>query len=230
MWEKMNSRRPWIIGHRGAKGEAPENTLKSFRRALQAGVDFIECDLRLSREGIPVVVHDAEVEISPGKREKVKNLTWEELKSLDVGEGERIPCLREVITLSQGKTGVIVEIKDPQAWEVIKEEISGPGILIASFHTEVIERVFPASKRILLIRRREKLYEADRLQPEFVGLPHPLVEEEVMRWAEARSIKILAWTVNEEKDLERMLEIGVPAIATDYPTYFMEVLRKRGLL
>ena len=105
------SGRPLIGGHRGNPAELPENTLGSFRSAIELGVDMVECDVHLSSDGELVVIHDHTVDRTTGGHGLVRDLTAAELRELDAGGGERIPLLDEVLELVAGRTGLAIEIK-----------------------------------------------------------------------------------------------------------------------
>lgn len=100
-----------IIGHRGAAGYEPENTLLSFRKAIDLGVDWIEFDLHRSADGYLVVIHDDTVDRTTDGHGKVSDMTLEELKKLDAGKGQQIPTFQEVIDLARGRVKMIPEIK-----------------------------------------------------------------------------------------------------------------------
>ena len=104
-----------IMGHRGAKAYEPENTLRSIRRALELGVDAVEIDIHLSRDGRLVVIHDATVDRTTDGKGRVADLTWEELRRLDAGLGEAVPSLEEVTALVHGRAHLFIELKDRQA-------------------------------------------------------------------------------------------------------------------
>ena len=103
--------RPLLGGHRGNPAEHPENTLRSFRSAISAGCDLIECDVHLSSDGRLVVIHDHTLDRTTNGTGLVRDLTAAELRKLDAGQGERIPLLQEVIELAIGKVGLVIEIK-----------------------------------------------------------------------------------------------------------------------
>ena len=91
-----------IMGHRGAPAEEPENTLRSFRRALDLGVAAVELDVQLTRDGRLAVIHDETLDRTTNGRGLVKDFTLAELQKLDAGQGEPIPALEEVLELVQG--------------------------------------------------------------------------------------------------------------------------------
>jgi len=100
-----------IGGHRGNPAEHPENTMRSFRSAIAAGCDLIECDVHLSSDGRLVVIHDHTLERTTNGAGLVGEKTASELRRLDAGHGERIPLLQEVVELAIGKVGLVIEIK-----------------------------------------------------------------------------------------------------------------------
>ena len=134
--------RPRIVAHRGASHDAPENTLAAFRRAWQAGVECVELDVHLSRDGVPVIIHDSDTKRTTGKAGKVADQTLAELRALDAGSwkspafaGEKIPTLAEALaTIPSGRT-MFVEIKTgvetvPAVAKVVREA-TPPGAKIA---------------------------------------------------------------------------------------------------
>lgn len=98
-------------GHRGNPAQHPENTIRSFRSAISAGCDLIECDVHLSSDGRLVVIHDHTLERTTNGKGLVRDLSAAELRRLDAGEGEHIPLLQEVVELAIGKVGLVIEIK-----------------------------------------------------------------------------------------------------------------------
>ncbi len=100
-----------IVGHRGAAGYEPENTLLSFQKAIEIGVDWIELDVHRSSDGHLMVIHDDTVDRTTRGHGKVSEMTLAELKKLDAGKGQKIPTLQEAIDFMKGKVRVIIEIK-----------------------------------------------------------------------------------------------------------------------
>lgn len=143
-----------VVGHRGFSAEEPENTMRSFKRAADAGCDLVELDVHLSRDGVPVVIHDETLERTTDGRGRVHARTVDELRRLDAGRGERIPILEEVIEWAEtGSVGLSIEIKQPAAhlgrapYEGIEERtldlvrrsrIAGRGILHSFHHPSVL--------------------------------------------------------------------------------------------
>src|SRR5215467_6065562 len=103
--------RPLVGGHRGNPAENPENTMRSFRSAIAAGCDLIECDVHLSSDGELVVIHDHTLERTTNGQGMVFQHTLAALRELDAGNGERVPVLAEVCELARSRVGLCVEVK-----------------------------------------------------------------------------------------------------------------------
>lgn len=102
------------VAHRGLSAEEPENTMRSFKRAVEVGCDLIELDVHLSRDGIPVVIHDDALDRTTTGRGRVASHDWAELRELDAGRGERVPSLEEVVEwAAAGRVSLSIEIKQP---------------------------------------------------------------------------------------------------------------------
>src|SRR6476660_8151331 len=99
------------VAHRGASAYEPENTLLSFRRAIELGADMSEIDLHLSKDGALIVMHDYSVDETTDGHGEIKEMTLEQIKALDAGKGERVPVLQEVIDLVRGRNGLYIELK-----------------------------------------------------------------------------------------------------------------------
>ncbi|CAN5358250.1 glycerophosphodiester phosphodiesterase [soil metagenome] len=153
--DAMNPK-PLIIAHRGASGSAPENTLSSFKKAIDVGVDFVELDIHLSKDGELIVIHDATLDRTTTGKGPVQDKTLAELQQLDAGswygeafKNEPLPTLRQVLELVNGQTKVLIEIKSPKdglykgieqkTLDLIKELNAYSWCEMQSFHPEVVE-------------------------------------------------------------------------------------------
>jgi len=139
------------MGHRGAKAYEPENTLRSVRKALDLGVQAVEIDIHLSRDGRLIVIHDATVDRTTNGKGRVSDLSWEELRPLDAGLGEPLPGLEEVVALVRGRVHLFIELKDPQAVEPLAAFFSTHD-LFAEAH--VISFWHPSLKKLRQIEPR----------------------------------------------------------------------------
>src|SRR5947208_876598 len=123
------SRRMIRVGHRGAAAYAPDNTVASFLRALEIGVDMIETDVRVSRDGELVLAHDDE--LGPkGRRLSVAKSDWAELRELDLGQGERPLILEEAFEIVRGRCGLMIDLKGEEFEELLVRTIQRSGLLM----------------------------------------------------------------------------------------------------
>jgi len=146
-----------IIAHRGLSGRYPENTLLAFWKALEAGMDGIETDLRLSADREIVLFHDNDLTRITGAKGRVETSTLQELKTLDVGEGERIPTLDELLMLVDGRSTLILEIKySPDTYDqlcrIVAQKITGKyeWIEVSCFEDRVLELMHRLNSRVRL--------------------------------------------------------------------------------
>ena len=100
------------VGHRGARAYEPENTLRSFKRAIELGVNAVELDIRRTKDGEVVVIHDAKVDKTKNGKGLVSELTLEEIKQLVTEKGERIPTLEEALDFLDKKVKILIELKE----------------------------------------------------------------------------------------------------------------------
>lgn len=133
---------PWIIAHRGASEEEPENTLRAFARAIELEADMVELDVHLSRDGHLVVIHDARVDKTTDGAGEVAALALAELRAFDAGKGERIPTLEEVFELVRGRAAVYVELKgvgtSGPAVQAVRRHGVEDEVIVGSFHPEMV--------------------------------------------------------------------------------------------
>jgi glycerophosphoryl diester phosphodiesterase len=133
--------RPKVIAHRGAAGLHPENTMAAFAAALETGADGLECDVQVSADGRPVVIHDSTVDRTTNGSGAVSGLTLEELRRLDAGGGEKIPTMAELLEMCRGRTLLTIEFKTLEGISPTLR-LLGPGaddwIVLCSFLPEAV--------------------------------------------------------------------------------------------
>lgn len=193
-----------IIAHRGASIECHENTLEAFRVAMQIGADYFECDVHLSKDGIPVVIHDDEIQ-----GHKVEELLCEELKEHDV------PTLEEVLSLGHP---VMVELK-PQNRQLVKDAVKltrGKRIKLGSKDAKVMEWVEMDGEGLEHIEIVETMDEVtghtDHLAVDVQMLTKAYVDQ-----LKENGHKIWVWTVNDLEKARELIEWGVDGLITDDP-------------
>lgn len=224
---------PLVIGHRGSSGRFPENTLLAFQRAIDAGADALEFDVRISADQIPVVIHDGSLDRMAGRTGLVADLSARELTAVDVGLGERIPTLVDVLE-SFPTVPVLIDIKEARASEpavrVVKAAGAGTRVLGGSFihralmpfrragietaGSRVEAGLFWSTARVGFPPFRVK-YRAFSL-PEWSGRAH-VVDERFLRVARRCSIPVHVWSVDDPSEAVRLWGIGVTGIITNCP-------------
>ncbi|WSA96916.1 glycerophosphodiester phosphodiesterase family protein [Streptomyces sp. NBC_01795] len=221
------------VGHRGVMGVEPENTLRSFVRAEREGLDVLELDLHLSKDGELVVMHDADVARTTDGSGPIGDFTLAELRELDAGEGERVPVFDEVVDAVSSP--LQAEIKDRAAAQVLARTIEKRGlherVTVISFHAEALRETrehLPDIPLVLVAGRSSPTApeRAEELGAGMISLELEHVDEDVVQRAHARGIKVISWTVNTDEDLARARGLGLDGVVTDMP----EISRAVGAL
>ncbi|MFJ2720421.1 glycerophosphodiester phosphodiesterase [Streptomyces sp. NPDC087437] len=212
------------IGHRGVMGVEPENTLRSFVAAQQAGLDVIELDLHLSKDGALVVMHDDKVDRTTDGSGSIADKTLAELRSLDAGRGERIPLFEEV--LDAVRSPLQAEIKDVAAAralaEVLHERDLVSRVEVSSFHDEAIAeiaRLVPGVRTALVADRygSEVVERATAAGAATVCLNIRQLTLEIVEHARKADLRIIGWVVNTLDHLRLVRALELDGATTDYP-------------
>ncbi|MFI1471895.1 glycerophosphodiester phosphodiesterase [Streptomyces wuyuanensis] len=212
------------IGHRGVMGVEPENTLRSFVRAERAGMDAIELDLHLSKDGALVVMHDADVDRTTDGTGPIAEKTLAELRELDAGQGERIPVFEEV--LDAVSAPLQVEIKDAAAARVLADVMVKRDLVerieVTSFQDDAVREItaLVPGVRTGLIASRWGSDIVERAQA--VGAPtlalniRRLTLETVER-AHDVGLRVIGWVVNTQDHLRLVRALELDGATTDFP-------------
>jgi glycerophosphoryl diester phosphodiesterase len=240
-----------VMAHRGFSGAAPENTLASFKKAIDIGTDVIELDIQFSKDGYLVVFHDDTLERTTRKIGKVAGLTLQELKGLDAGSwfgpsfaGERIPTLTEVLELTRGRVLLNIEIKKggqgpysiielaDRALDEIKKAKMEDRILFSSFDATAVARILEKDGRIpaALISRNPwnspfDVMEGNRFP--ILNCRKDTLHAVNLKRARQEGVRIGVWAVNTEEEMERFVSMEVDAIITDHPDRLIQMLQKK---
>jgi len=222
-----------VTGHRGAAGLEPENTLRSVRRALDLGVDQVEVDVHLTRDGRLVVIHDETVDRTTDGQGRVGGLTFEEVRRLDAGKEERVPTLQEVLGLTLGRVVLHVELKGPgtagPVVRAVERNKAERWVVITSFRHEMLEevrRLNPSlgTGAIFSKPKNDPCQEAIDVGARSVLMNYRHVDADLVRRAHERGLKIEAWNPDTEEEMRRMIDLGVDAICTNRPDILLQVL------
>ena len=234
-----------IYGHRGAKGEAPENTLASFRHCLEAGVSRCELDLHLSRDGELMVIHDSTLKRTTGRRGKVAQHNAEELVDFDAREGgpgwpqpcpiPRLAQLFEECPFDHWQLEVksASRVRAARTVLAIRGLVQHYGLLdritVTSSSREVLralQRHAPELSRGLVAEYAwlDPLKVARHYGCEMLALNWTLCTPERLLKAQKQGLHVSVWTVNEAALMRRLADFGVDSLITDYPTLARQTL------
>jgi glycerophosphoryl diester phosphodiesterase len=235
----MTERTYLRIGHRGAAGTRPEHTRAAFERAMEVGVDMIELDVQLTRDGRLVVLHDRELGRTVRGSGLVRDHRFEELQGLDAGSwlgpayaSEPVLSLDDVLDLTAGRAELNVEIKSPEPdWEdtavVLTDLLKARGRLnstiVSCFETGALHRVRHrgASTGLGVLWQTTDLNAVWRAAADLRARSvHPhwsLVDAGLVAAAHARGLMLITWTVNEPDLMHHLIQLGVDGIISDFP-------------
>ncbi len=239
--------KPLLFGHRGARGLAPENTITSFSIAISYGVDGVELDVHLSKDGHVIVMHDDKVDRTTDGKGYIKDLTLNEIKSLDAGskfsqrfKGEKVPTLEEVFESFKDKILYKVEIKhsseiypgiEKKVVDIIKRYNLQKKVQIISFDFDslkIVKELDPTISVGIIIEGRPLWYIdiAKKLGAEWIHAFYGLVySSKDIEGAHAHGIKVGVWTLNDEQSINAFCKMGVDDITSDYPNELVRLCK-----
>jgi glycerophosphoryl diester phosphodiesterase len=215
--------RPNVIAHRGASGYEYENSRAAFRRAVMLDADGVELDVHATRDGTIVVHHDPEL---PGCG-PIADMTLQEVRQVRIRNGETLPLLQEVLDLL-GDYDVWVEVKGllPEHDEALFAVLDGgpaPGrYAVHSFDHRIVRRLGerrPALRRGILLSAYldDPIGALNAVGATTLWQEWQQVDQDLVRRIHGAGAKIIAWTVNEIGDLERLMRLGVDGLCGNYP-------------
>lgn len=209
-------KKAWIIGHRGIAG-SPENSMEGFERALEAGVNAIELDVRQSGDGQLVVIHGAVV-----GEHAVKTTPYETFKVAP--EGYEVPLLEDVLKKFGKKIFLDIELKhegfEAEAVELIKKYTKPEKTMVSAFDTKSLTTVHELLPELQLgfIYNRTQDEESRHNCPVDVVIPQfRLASRQLIEEVHDEGLQVWAWTVNDEAEISRLLSLGVDGLITDHP-------------
>ncbi|MBW2315082.1 MAG: glycerophosphodiester phosphodiesterase [Deltaproteobacteria bacterium] len=233
--------RPLVIAHRGSSGHRPENTRPAFELAVEHRADMIETDLHVTRDGVVVLSHDAELE-HLGAEGQVSDRTLAELHTLDAGGGERVPRLDETLDSFGPRIPWNLEFKKPVDgfYEGVEAEalaaVESRGLLdltlFSCFYDPVLERLralSPGARIALLISRRfpdRAVQRAQALGAEAINPEASITTPELVEEAHAAGLAVYVFTVDPAGEMRRFLEMGVDGLFTNLPDRMYAILHE----
>lgn len=232
---------PEITAHRGDSANAPENSIPAFQKAIQARADWIELDVHQTKDGVVVVTHDADLKRIAGVDKKIYDLRYAELQQYDVGswfspdyKGLQVATLDEVIALCKGKVKLNIELKptghEPDFEQHVIDLINKHGIkkdcVVSSLHKKALKTVKKLDESIstlyimsVAIGDVSTITFADSVSVEASFITSDLLES-----IHRKGKKLTAWTVNQEENVKRMIDLGVDNIVTDNPSGVYKII------
>ncbi|HUJ84928.1 MAG TPA: glycerophosphodiester phosphodiesterase family protein [Candidatus Acidoferrales bacterium] len=222
------------IGHRGARAYAPENTLTSFKKALEIGVDAIELDVRKTKDNQLVVIHDDNVKRTTNGDGLVCELTLKEIKGFSAEGGEKIPTLEEALDFLDNKVKVLVELKEEgiekQVLSVIHERDLEKNVVITSFSETALKEVRELNDKVetglIYAKHKNPLKAALDLKANYLVALYRFVHTANVEKAHENGLKVVVWTINNPEEVEAYIKKGVDGIASDKPDILMKAKLK----
>ncbi|HEY4106552.1 MAG TPA: glycerophosphodiester phosphodiesterase family protein [Polyangiaceae bacterium] len=234
-WRRPAGRRPYVLGHRGARHAAPENTLAAFELSRDEGADGVELDVRLDRDDNVIVLHDPTLErVTRGADLRhAEDIPHAELARLDVGKGERVPLLADVLAWAkEHDQRVNIELKsDVKNRKLLLERVRAvvtaqplPRVLFSSFHPQFVwwlARQLPDLPRAWLVHKKQRILRhapgAHWLGANGVHPEHVLADASRVRHLKRTGFLVNVWTVNDTARARELSKNGVDAIISDTP-------------
>jgi glycerophosphoryl diester phosphodiesterase len=219
------------FGHRGVKGSVVENSLQGFAAAIRSGVDGVELDVWRCKTGELVVFHDALLGRLTKSNDYLVGKTFTDLRKLKLDNGEQIPTLQECLQLIDRQCQVNIELKGPntalQVAELIKEFIARYGwkasdFIVTSYDQPELQKFnlqMPGVQFGPIISGTPLHYAkfAADMHATHLVIDHEYAPKEFIVDAQKRDLKVVVYTVNDIRDIERMQRLGVDVIISDFP-------------
>ena len=228
-----------VIAHRGASGHAPENTLASFKRALEMGARALEFDVHETADHQLVVAHDDDLRRCGRDKRRLRAMRWDEAKTVDVGSwfapsfaGERLPRLEDVYELAPAGVELHLEIKhgsavypgiEERVVDVIRSRKAAARTLVSSFDHDALYAVRSLDRNVRLgyllglTTLRGGLTEMKELSAETLNLAVRQTNPKAVKAAHERGHKVLVYTVNTPVERDRLAKLGVDGVFSNYP-------------
>ncbi|MGD0643281.1 MAG: glycerophosphodiester phosphodiesterase family protein [Candidatus Bathyarchaeia archaeon] len=220
------------IGHRGARAYAPENTLASFKKALEIGVDAVELDVRRTKDNQLVVIHDTNVKRTTDGEGLVSELTLKEIKGFSAEKGEKIPTLHEALDFLDKKVKVFVELKETgieeQVLSIVHEKGIEKNVVIISFLEDALKKVRALDKDIetglLYANHKNPIKAALELKANYLLALYRFTHTANVEKAHENGLKMIVWTINKPEEIEEYTKKGVDGIASDKPDILIRAI------
>jgi glycerophosphoryl diester phosphodiesterase len=222
-----------VTAHRGHARAAPENTLASMRKAIESRADYVEMDVQLTADGEVVLLHDSDLVRVAGVSRRLDELSYREVRQLDVGSwfdptfsGERVPTLAEVIDLCRGKVRLNIEMKffgpdrrlSRKVADIVREQGVEPDCLVTSLNYDALREAKRHNARLRTgLTVAHAVGDVSRLEVDALSVRADFLSDEVLRAARRHGREVHVWTVNDAREMTRLMKRGVDNIITSDP-------------
>ncbi|MFX1325783.1 MAG: glycerophosphodiester phosphodiesterase [Promethearchaeota archaeon] len=216
--------RPLIIAHRGAIDIAPENSLQAFRKAIELKADYIEFDVHKSKDGALVVIHNNDILRMLGYSSTIEQMTLKELKNVDIGLGEKIPELKDVINMAKGKVKLLCELKAKISEDVItllRNENLIKSTIVLSFDMEelkIARKIEPELELGAVIteefipeldKKRELIRNVANLKFPYIISRYKNVDINFVNYSHELGLKVFVYPINTKITMKKCVNMGV---------------------
>lgn len=229
----------FVQAHRGASAYAPENTMASFKMALEMKADYLELDVHLTKDGHLLIMHDETVDRTTDGKGAIKNMTLAEITKLDAGikynkkfKGEKVPTLEELLKTFAGKIKFNIEIKADGCEEgvvkLIKQYKIEKDVMVSSFHHEYLQKVKELEPSIItagLVTMGPKIKQLkNTIKADYLNIHESFLTKAIYDKAREAGLGVVVWTVNEKENMKKFVQMGVDGIITNYPDVARQVV------
>ncbi|SFA77686.1 MULTISPECIES: glycerophosphodiester phosphodiesterase family protein [unclassified Bacillus (in: firmicutes)] len=234
---------PIKVGHRGAAGLSPENTFASFDKAMEHGMEYIELDIHMTKDGHLVVIHDDTINRTTNGKGRIRDFTIKELTTYEAGSWfhtdyctERVPTLNEVLNRYHEKIGFLIELKKPSLYPGMEEKLAeelvalhltdSQKIIVQSFDRNSMKKFHTLLPNIpigVLLKNRGIGISTNTLldiskYASYVNPKKTMVNRRIVKKIHSFGLKTMVWTVRSKKEAEKFKRLGVDGIISDFPS------------
>jgi len=217
------------VGHRGAKAYEIENTLESFQKAIELGVNAVELDVRKSKDGKLVISHDDTLKKVYGKDVRISEATLKELKQITE---DKIVTLKEALEFIGNKVEkILVELKEvgyeKKALDIVKKVKLKDRVIIISFHEEALSKIRKLDNKIttglIYAKHKDPVDAALNLDVQYLVPLYRFTHTKNIEDAHKKNLRVIVWTINTKKEIKEYIAKGVDGIASDKPDLFENI-------
>ncbi len=214
----------YVIGHRGAPYEAPENTLSSYEKALARKLNSVECDVHLSKDNELIVIHDPTLDRTVNTSGFVKDYTLAELRCFDVKGGGKISTLQEIYEVVKEKAVLCIELKvqglEQKILDFAKQNNAEDNLVLISFFHQMLKNIKSANPKLTtgVLFAYEPIYSSElgkSAQADYILPEKDFCTESMIKEAHFNNLKVFPWVIDDKSEAELLLSYGVDGIVTN---------------